>query len=165
MIRFPYSAWMGGPPPGDRLDLPVALIVIHHWAKPHAVPGVSLATEVHLLRSVERFHREERGWSGIGYNWIVMPSGHVYEGRGWTGRGAHTKGKNSRSVGIALAINGDVQDVTEATVEAVRELIAEGVQLGHVREPYAVRGHRDYGQTDCPGDLVYPQLQALRHDA
>jgi hypothetical protein len=29
-------------------------------------------------------------------------------------------------------------------------------------DPKALKGHRDYKQTDCPGDIAYARLDALR---
>ena len=40
------------------------------------------------------------GWWDIGYSFIVGEDGNVYEGRGWDMVGAHTKGYNSRGLGM-----------------------------------------------------------------
>jgi N-acetylmuramoyl-L-alanine amidase len=42
------------------------------------------------------------GWVDIGYNFLVGEDGFVYEGRGWTHVGSHTKGYNSQSLGTSV---------------------------------------------------------------
>ena len=41
-----------------------------------------------------------KGWSDIGYSFLIGGDGRVYEGRGWGRVGAHTYGYNSRAYGI-----------------------------------------------------------------
>ena len=59
--------------------------------------------------------------------------GRVYEGRGWTRVGAHTRGYNSRS--IAICFIGNFQRVAprRAAITAALRLIAQG--LRRVRIP------------------------------
>lgn len=140
------------------LSKPLSTVVIHHWFKPVAVPGLTLEEEMALMRSVENFHVKERGWSAIGYNFCVFPSGRIYEGRGWNIQGAHTTGANRESVGIALAIDGQTTEPTPAMIMGVQKLLAAGVSEGWLRAPLHIRGHRDYKETSCPGDLVYARL-------
>ena len=70
------------------------------------------------VETVDRWHKE-KGWSGIGYHFLItncFPSrkrwetkrpdvsadGVVYEGRPITSAGAHVKGHNWHSIGVAL---------------------------------------------------------------
>lgn len=162
MIVFPRSDWDAHHGKGRATEGAKNLVVIHHFWRPHVNAGVRLTEEVETIQGVERFHAEDRGWSGIGYNWIIFQSGHVYEGRGWGRSGAHTRGKNSTSVGIAFAIDGDEHSLTPAAIEACQELIREGQRLGFIAEDFEIRGHRDFAAKSCPGELVYPHLEALR---
>ena len=41
-------------------------------------------------------------WSDIGYNFLVGEDGNVYEGRGWSKRGAHAPTYNAESIGICV---------------------------------------------------------------
>lgn len=47
------------------------------------------------------------GWKCIGYNYFIEEDGIIIEGRGMK-VGAHTKGMNSKSIGICLSGNFDV---------------------------------------------------------
>lgn len=164
IVRFPRHAW-GSRYGGGPLDPgPEPVVVIHHTASPALLAGASLEAEVTAVRSIERFHVEERGWSAIGYNFVVTPNGHVFEGRGWERAGAHagTRADNFRSIGVCYLADGNVTRLTDAALEAIHQLLDEGVRDGHLDRNYRLTGHRDHKATDCPGALVYAQLDAIR---
>ena len=48
---------------------------------------------------IDRWHKQ-RGWSGIGYHFVVLLDGTIEYGRDLNKSGAHTKGKNSTSIGL-----------------------------------------------------------------
>lgn len=164
MIVLSRDEWSARKKQGGPVPVQLGLVVVHHFWKPHVDAGVPLSREVDIMQGVQRFHVEDQGWADIGYNWIIFQSGHVYEGRGWGRAGAHTKGQNSKSVGICFAINGDEFYLTPAAIEACRELLAEGVELGFIARNFQIKGHRDYAEKSCPGRLVYPILDSLRPD-
>jgi N-acetylmuramoyl-L-alanine amidase len=137
-------------------------VVLHHFAAPHLDCGVSQEAERRAIRGVEDYHTTTNGWAGIGYHFVACQSGRVYEGRGWERTGAHAKGRNSTTYGIALAIDGAKHEPTDAAIEAVRWVIEMGVKLGYIAQQYTLEGHRDVGGTTCPGDLVYARLGEFR---
>lgn len=141
------------------------LVVIHHSYRPALSPLATVAQEREAVRGIERFHVEENEWAAIGYNFLIAPSGRVYEGRGWSYSGAHAGPVNKRSIGICLLINGQVTDPTMASIWSVRSLIRIGLDEREILSSYKVGGHRDYMPRECPGDRVYARLQAFRHDA
>ena len=165
-MRIIYRAEWGatGGTGGFQSDSP-ALVVVHHFGSPHVDADARMEDEVRTMRGVERHHIEVNGWAGIGYNWIVMPSGRIYEGRGWLRIGAHARGQNASSCGMALAMDGTAHEPTEAALQALRELIALGVEVGAITAEHEIVGHRDVGQTECPGDRLYARLPDLTHPA
>lgn len=97
------------------------------------------------------------GWSGIGYHFVVTQVGEVYEGRGWDLQGAHCPGHNRSAFGVQIAIGGD----QEPTVEALRAARAlYETACGLVGHRLAMHGHRDGFNTECPGEKLYPWVQA-----
>jgi peptidoglycan recognition protein len=136
-------------------------VIIHHWGSPHVAYDVPIATERALLRGVESHHVEVNGWSGIGYNWVVMPSGRVYEGRGWLRQGAHTPGWNDRSVGVAVAMDGEHNKPTDEAIGAIRYLIRVGIDGGALASHPGISGHRDHRATICPGKHLYRRIPEL----
>ncbi|MGQ0464879.1 MAG: peptidoglycan recognition protein family protein [Sporichthyaceae bacterium] len=144
-----------------------------------------------IIRGIYAFHTKGRGWSDIGYNFLVDKWGRVWEGRyGGVGRqvrGAHTGGFNVETVGIAVLGNFNNQRPKAATMEALARLInwkldrADGffgpstrgyfVSQGGGTSRYKkgreaafrrISGHRDAGRTSCPGEYLYDALPKLR---
>lgn len=105
---------------------------------------------------------QDRHFDDIGYNFLVGEDGTVYEGRGWGVMGAHTKGNNHDSLGIAFMgnFNNDVPS-TEA-LTSVKHLLESGVSQGFLLPEFLLLGHRDLGNTECPGAKLYAALPLLR---
>lgn len=150
---------------GARYQLGTALggtrrhVLIHHSASPHLEAIAPVDTEIAAVRGIERYHAVNNGWAGIGYNWLVAPSGRVYEGRGWNRVGAHCPGMNTRSYGVCILMNAERFPPTVQAIGGVRELIRAGISGGYVHIAYRVAGHRDHDKgTECPGDRLYAVL-------
>lgn len=145
--------------------------IVHHTAgtnnySPSQVPAI--------LRGIYAFHVKDRGWSDIGYNFLVDKWGRVWEGRyGGTSRaliGAQASGFNSVTMGISVM--GDYRQVqpSSAAIDAVTRTIAWKASI-HGFDPLGrfswngatyrnVSGHKDVGQTTCPG-LIYGYLPSI----
>lgn len=93
---------------------------------------------------IDKIHRA-RGWSQIGYHYVVTRSGEVERGRPVWMQGAHVKGYNASTIGICYAggvdADGKPEDnITAAQVDAVRKLVTK------LREVFGwmdLKGHRD----------------------
>ena len=140
------SEWGAGPAKAvTRLAADrVGMLVLHHTTGDYLGPST--------IRGIQAFHQgPQRGWSDIAYNFLVAPDGTVFEGRGWAAQGAHAKGHNAKSVGVAYVGDGRKPVPVEA-MRAIFALAAEAeVKFGSLRRV----GHRDVGSTVCPGDLLY----------
>lgn len=139
-----------------------------------------------ILRSIQAYHVNGRGWKDIGYNFLVDRFGRAWEGRGGgvdkAVEGGHAWGvTNSRVFGISLmgTYDGSVKPPREA-IAAVERVIAWKFQL-HKVDPLgktwgsggksggdptlnAISGHRDESNTLCPGDNVYSQMAQIRQN-
>ncbi|GAB3213804.1 N-acetylmuramoyl-L-alanine amidase [Marinactinospora endophytica] len=102
-------------------------------------------------RQIQAFHMDSNGWSDVGYNFLIDTDGKIYEGRGWLVVGAHATGHNTSGIG-ACFIGGN-GDATPATRKAIRALYDEANRKAG--RTLKIRGHRDVGSTDCPGDDLY----------
>jgi hypothetical protein len=165
----------------------VRFSVIHHTAGRN---GYSRAEAAAIVKGIQLYHVKGNGWNDIGYNFLVDRFGTVYEGRfGGIERnvvGAHARGFNTGSVGIAVLGTYSGATPSREAQEAVARLVAWRLDLAHVdpaglltfisggSERYrsgvpvllrAVSGHRDTGFTDCPGDVFYARLNALAVEA
>ena len=119
-----------------------------------------------IIRGIYSYHVRTRGWSDIGYNFLVDKFGRIWEGRyGGVDRpvvGAHTQGYNQYSFAMSAIGNYDVARPSSAMVTAYAQLFAwklslHGVSAGSTAQRVgsktfqAINGHRDAGQTACPG--------------
>jgi hypothetical protein len=130
-----------------------------------------------ILRSIYAYHVKSRGWSDIGYNFLVDRFGRIWEGRyGGVDKnvvGAHTLGYNEYSFAMSAIGNFDVVQPPDVMLRAYGALFAwklalNGVnpastaqQVGKSTFP-AINGHRDAGSTACPGRYLYAQLPTIR---
>jgi len=133
-----------------------------------------------LLRGIYAYHTQSRGWSDIGYNFLVDRFGRIWEGRyGGVDRavvGAHTLGYNEYA--FAMSAIGDFDKVSppQVMLNAYAKLYAwklslydikAGATRVYVKDRYlpAINGHRDVGQTACPGRYLYAKLGEVRSAA
>jgi len=130
-----------------------------------------------ILRSIYAYHTKSRGWSDIGYNFLVDRFGRIWEGRyGGIDRpvvGAHTLNYNDYSFAMSAIGNYDITQPSSAMIEAYGALFAwklslHGVnaastnqQVGKKAFP-AINGHRDAASTACPGKYLYARLADIR---
>lgn len=125
-------------------------IVIHHSV---TEMGRSQDDVMEILRRIDKQH-QDKGWGGIGYNYAVDYAGRVYEARGMNWLGAHTAGHNTANYGIVFIGDGR-KTVPTSAVAGIRQLVRI-CEMNSQRQ-LVVRGHRQLGQTQCPGG----KLQAL----
>ena len=126
-------------------------VVVHHSAD--AGPRTdTIRDERRYLQAIQTFHMQSRGWADIGYNYAVMPSGRVWELRGFGVRGAHVLSQNTDKCGILFP-------GTYTTAEPTTRAIAAYEQLRARLERHGARirrtvGHGDLMPTTCPGSGV-----------
>lgn len=178
------SAWGAQPPrTANGVARTIRFAVVHHTAgsndySPSDVPAI--------LRGVQSFHQNSRGWNDIAYNFLIDRWGGIWEGRaGGIGRavvGSHAAGFNTGTVGISLM--GDFTNVepTPDSLEAVAQVAGWKLALHGVRPDGTttvqgtasnvfpagatvtiptIVGHRDVGVTGCPG-RVWNHLGSIR---
>lgn len=108
------------------------------------------------VRQIQDFHMDGRGWSDVGYNFLVDVKGRIYEGRGWLVVGAHAPDHNSSGIGVCMI--GRDGDATPAAKKAIRWLYDEACRRkgGKLK----MLGHRDVYATSCPGNELYAWVRA-----
>jgi hypothetical protein len=147
---------------------------VHHTVNANSytreeVPGI--------IRGIYAYHTRSKGWSDIGYNFLVDRFGRIWEGRyGGVDRpvvGAHTLGYNDYAFAMSAIGNYDIAQPSDAIVEAYGALFAwklslHGVDASSTSQQVgpdrfqAINGHRDAGQTACPGRYLYAKIPRIR---
>ncbi|CAH1101152.1 unnamed protein product [Psylliodes chrysocephalus] len=139
---------------------PPPYVVIHHSETPSCTTSDSCTRRV---KNIQDFHINSRGWSDIGYNFLIGGDGNVYEGRGWGIRGAHVPKYNSRSIGICMIGNFQSSTPPSNQMEALKNLISCGTDSNKIASDYHLIGHRQGKDTDCPGDALYNLVKTMPH--
>jgi peptidoglycan hydrolase-like protein with peptidoglycan-binding domain len=124
-----------------------------HWEGPHmGTPAESKVPAI--LRSIQSFHMGSRGWSDIAYNYVVDPYGNVYEARGMAAASGAFGDADGNAHYVAICYLGGSGDAfTAAARKSIHDLTAY-LRAEH-KVGSAVKGHRDFKSTDCPGDVIY----------
>ena len=155
----PRSGWGAKAPKCTQaLKVPVRNAFIHHTA---GSTPTTTSGEQSAMRGTQSYHQNSKGWCDIAYNFLIMPSGRVYEGRGWNRVNGATKGFNSNSLAFCWAGNYDTSPPTQESIDAGRALLAQGIRDGYLTHDFVLRGHRDVGSTACPGRHLYARLGDL----
>ena len=98
----------------------VDTLVIHHSASANNL-------------TADDIHKEHinKGWSGIGYHFVITPDGTVYTGRPVNAVGANVENQNSHIIGICL-IGNSAQGVNALQSNTTgSNNSAQGVNAGH----------------------------------
>ena len=101
---------------------------------------------------IRQWHTE-KGWSDIGYHYIITRAGEIQEGRFIEKSGAHAKGHNDYSVGICLVggINSETKKPdSNFTFKQYQALDKIKDQLFDAFGTLEIIGHRDVSSKDCP---------------
>lgn len=139
-------------------------VVVHSSATP---PEMDIGVE-----DIRRWHVEERGWSDIGYHYVIRRDGTLEMGRDLALAGAHARGYNAESIGICLVggvKTGDVSapedNFTEAQHKTASALLNLLVSTGMVTRG-RVKDHRELdSHKDCPCLTKLARDTFLQRDA
>ena len=119
-------------------------IIVHCSATPEG--------KDYTLDTIRQWHRQ-RGFSDIGYHYVIHPDGTVEEGRDVNIAGAHCSGHNSKSIGICY-IGGMTADNKKAkdtrTEEQRKSLKALLMAMRKLYPNAKIHGHRDFAAKACP---------------
>ncbi len=138
-------------------------IILHHSA-----------SKQDSLETIDRYHREVRGWDGCGYHFVIgngtlSGDGEIEVSQRWLEQkhGAHTKVAGYpeyNQYGIGICLVGDFEETrpTELQVRAARALVAYlaahySIPLDHI----TTHGKLAHGRTRCPG-RYFPEDFILR---
>ncbi len=117
-------------------------IIVHHLAF-RGEAGVKEVRSWHI----------ERGFTNIGYHYIIRKDGRIETGRYEHVQGAHCRGYNEKSVGIAMEGHHNFDTWTLQQTYSFKVLVAF-LRLKYAIPVSKVVGHRELAKTECPGLLI-----------
>jgi hypothetical protein len=176
-------------PEGPDYSSTIKIGFVHHTDTSN---NYSSADVPSIIRSIYAYHVKGNGWCDIGYNFLIDRFGRIWEGRyGGINKaviGAHTGGFNTDSFGVAAIGTYTTTQPSSAMLSAYERLFAWKLGL-YFRDPTGndhlvssgggtdkwpagqsvlfnrVAGHRDAGNTTCPGSDLYARLSTIRSGA
>lgn len=104
------------------------------------------------IDDIRRWHKQ-RGYSDIGYHYVVYRDGSVHDGRDVNIIGAHCVGHNTYSIGICYIGGCKYDGLTpkDTRTEKQKAALKTLIMRLKAKYPYAsVRGHRDFANKACP---------------
>ena len=124
-------------------------IIIHCSATPRGVN--------YSAADIDKWHRQ-RGYSKIGYHYVIKLDGKIEKGRDEIEMGAHCLGENLYSIGICYigGLNEDKETPEDTRTEAqkialiglVKSLIRKYKEKGNII--LTVHGHNEFANKACP---------------
>lgn len=172
------AEWGAAAPRSSHATARPRSVVLHHTATRN---DHSRAESPAIVRAIQRHHQQTLGWSDVGYNLLVDRFGQVFEGRAGGLEagvvGAHARGYNTGTVGVAVIGNLDQVQPTRATLDRLADVLAwqarvHGISLrDDARATVGGRsiatflGHRDLAATACPGRHLHARIPEIRRAA
>jgi hypothetical protein len=140
---------------------------VHHTTDSSAEAVDSLTEQKAAMRRTQAFHMDTRGWSDIGYAFMVFPAhGGLENARVMQGRltkyiPAAQLGRNEHTVPICVF--GNFQGDDPATPDVVTAIcrVIQWVKQNHGDSLRTVGGHRDVQATTCPGNALYAKVPEI----
>jgi N-acetylmuramoyl-L-alanine amidase len=119
-------------------------IIVHCTATPECRPTT--------VEDVRRWHLD-RGWSDIGYHYLISLDGSIHEGRPVEKQGAHVSGHNKGSIGIVYVggLDKDTFEAKDTRTEEQKEALLDLIKtLKRMHTEATVHGHNEFSSKACP---------------
>lgn len=118
-------------------------IIVHCTATPEG--------RVTTVDEIRKWHKQ-RGFSDIGYHYVIYLDGSVHNGRDVNLVGAHCSGYNANSIGVCYVGGCDkTMQPKDTRTAAQKDALLKLLKQLRVLYPAAkIHGHRDYANKACP---------------
>ena len=129
-------------------------IILHCTATPDG-RHVDVAT-------IREWHRK-RGWSDIGYHFVIYLDGSVHNGRPVEKVGAHVSGHNADTIGVVYVGGTDAAGKAKDTMNDAQETAFVNLvaSLRAKHGALTLHGHNEYAAKACPSFNVKHKFEWL----
>ncbi len=106
------------------------------------------------IDEVRRWHVDGRGWRDIGYHFLIQRDGTIEEGRPIEQTGAHVKGENWDSIGVAyvggMTSYGEQSEPKDTRTDEQKDALID--LLCQLKDTYGgyIYGHNNFSNKACP---------------
>lgn len=119
-------------------------IIVHCTATPEG--------KNYTVDTIRKWHIA-KGWSDIGYHYVIYLDGSVHKGRDEKIVGAHCLGQNANSIGVCYVggVATDGKTPKDTRTEAQKQSLIDLLKKLKAKYPKAsIFGHRDFAAKACP---------------
>jgi len=107
------------------------------------------------VETIRKWHLR-RGWSDIGYHFVIHLDGEIEIGRPIGVQGAHVSGENKDSIGICYIGGVDASKEAKDTMTVPQEIafveIVKSLRL--IFGELSIHGHNEFSTKACPSFIV-----------
>lgn len=107
-----------------------------------------------VVRAIQRFHMDERGWDDIAYSWLSCTHGYLFEGRGIGRRTAAQGTGPGNAHWHAVCWLGDGDDFTRTANNVLPLQTARSLVLSRYPHAVDVWPHLRFHPDTCPGEAL-----------
>ncbi len=117
----------------------------------------------HITVDDIRLWHKQRGWSDIGYHYVVYLDGSVHIGRDVMIQGAHVKSHNKNSIGICYVggCDSNMEAKDTRTPEQKEALECLVIELMSTYDGATLHGHNEFASKDCPSFDVQKEFKEI----
>jgi|TARA_B110000908_G_C9953601_1_gene313634 N-acetylmuramoyl-L-alanine amidase len=129
-------------------------IILHCTATPEG-RDISAAT-------IKKWHTD-KGWSDIGYHYVVKLDGTVEEGRPVKRQGAHVRGHNKNSIGISY-VGGCDASMKPKDTRTEDQVLSLDKLITNLLDRYpgsTLHGHNEFSSKACPSFDVQEEYKDI----
>lgn len=122
----------------------ITKIIVHCTATPES--------KNYTVDTIRKWHIA-KGWSDIGYHYVIYLDGSVHKGRDEKIVGAHCLGQNANSIGVCYVggVATDGKTPKDTRTEAQKRSLIDLLKKLKAKYPKAsIFGHRDFAAKACP---------------
>ena len=114
------------------------------------------------VKDIRQWHLD-RGWSDIGYHYVIELDGTIKEGRPLERQGAHVRGLNKNSIGICYIGGLDAymkpKDTRTIAQKISLEYLITELMNAHINS--TLHGHNEFSSKACPSFDVQKEYTNL----
>ena len=171
---YARSEWGARSPRSSWSYTTATHLAMHHSASTADGNADTWSECAAAVRGVQNFHMNVNGWSDIGYNYLVCPTGDIFAGREDTNNSSDVVGAHDSRNRGSVGVNGlgyyhppYNQSPTNAMIDGFADLFAwiadrRGIDpsgssfySAYGATMQNIYGHRQVSATACPGDGLF----------
>lgn len=133
----------------------ITKIIVHCTATPEG--------KNYTVDTIRKWHIA-KGWSDIGYHYVIYLDGSVHKGRDEKIVGAHCLGQNANSIGVCYVggVATDGKTPKDTRTEAQKQSLIDLLKKLKAKYPKAsIFGHRDFAAKACPSFDAKSEYKSL----